>query len=141
MRPVPDRPCIGVHAFGALAHRILSGFFGNLGISVSFEFQTIVVATRNAGKLREFRSLLFPTGWQVLGLADLSIDREYEESGRTFAENARLKVIACSHDVRLPVLADDSGLEVDALGGRPGIYSARYAGPGASDSDRIRKLL
>jgi XTP/dITP diphosphohydrolase len=101
----------------------------------------LVIATRNAGKLREFRELLIPLESKVLSLADLSIDAEFEETGNSFAENARLKALAYSGLTRLPVLADDSGLEVDALGGRPGIHSARYAGPGASDSDRIRKLL
>jgi XTP/dITP diphosphohydrolase len=107
----------------------------------SLRFPTIVVATRNRGKLREFRTLLEPLKSEILSLADLSIDEEFEEPGETFAENARLKALACSRLTMLPVLADDSGLEVFALGGRPGIYSARYAGPGASDSDRIRKLL
>jgi len=102
---------------------------------------TIVVATQNSGKLREFGRLLSSTGWQVIGLRDLSIDIEYEEAGSSFGENARLKAISYSHETRYPVLADDSGLEVAALGGRPGIYSARYAGIGASDSDRISKLL
>jgi XTP/dITP diphosphohydrolase len=103
--------------------------------------RTLVVATRNAGKLREFRSLLLPLKYTVLGLADLSLDAEIEESGSSFAENARLKAIGFSHLTRLPVLADDSGLEVTALGGAPGIRSARYAGEGASDTDRIQKLL
>ncbi len=102
---------------------------------------TIVVATRNRGKMREYRSLLSATGWSVLGLADLMIDKEHEEVGATFAENARLKALDYSHDTDSPVLADDSGLEVFALGGRPGVRSARYSGPGASDADRIRKLL
>jgi XTP/dITP diphosphohydrolase len=101
----------------------------------------LVIATRNAGKLREFRDLLRPLESAVLSLASLSIDADVEESGSTFAENARLKALEYSRLTALPVLADDSGLEVDALGGRPGIYSARYAGYGASDSDRIRKLL
>jgi XTP/dITP diphosphohydrolase len=101
----------------------------------------LVIATRNAGKLREFRDLLLPLESTVLSLADLSIDADCDESGSTFAENARLKALEYSRLTSLPVLADDSGLEVDALGGRPGIYSARYAGYGASDADRIRKLL
>lgn len=104
-------------------------------------FHTIVVATRNSGKLREFRNLLLPLKSKVLCLNDLAINDEFEESGSTFAENARTKAIECSHITQFPVLADDSGLEVEALGGRPGIFSARYAGPGASDSDRVRKLL
>ncbi len=104
-------------------------------------FPTIVVATRNSGKLREFRTLLSPLNSDVLGLKDLSLDTEFEESGNTFAENARLKAIGYSLLTQFPVLADDSGLEVDALGGKPGIHSARYAGPGASDADRVRKLL
>lgn len=104
-------------------------------------FSTIVVATRNSGKLREFRSLLMPLKSEILSLKDVSIDEDIEESGQTFSENARLKAIEYSRSTRFPVLADDSGLEVDALGGRPGIYSARYAGPDASDSDRVRKLL
>jgi XTP/dITP diphosphohydrolase len=104
-------------------------------------FSTIVVATRNAGKLREFRALLQSLDSKIISLKDLSLDVEIEESGSTFAENARIKALACSRLTRFPVLADDSGLEVEALGGRPGIHSARYAGPGASDSDRVRKLL
>jgi XTP/dITP diphosphohydrolase len=105
------------------------------------EDRILVVATRNSGKLREFRDLLLPIGSMVLSLRDLSLDAEPEESGSSFAENARLKAIEYSRLTRYPVLADDSGLEVAALGGRPGIRSARYAGAGASDSDRIRKLL
>ncbi len=105
------------------------------------ELSPLVIATRNKGKLREFRSLLSATGWTVLGLSELPTEKEHEETGTTFAENARLKALAYSLDTDLPVLADDSGLEVEALGGRPGLHSARYAGPAASDADRIRKLL
>ncbi len=102
---------------------------------------TIVIATRNIGKLREFRELLIPLKGEVLSLQDLSLDVEIEESGTTFAENARMKAIGYSRLTRFPVLADDSGLEVKALRGAPGIHSARYAGSAASDSDRIQKLL
>jgi XTP/dITP diphosphohydrolase len=105
------------------------------------DLQTIVLATHNKGKLREFRNLLLPMKSRILSLSDVAISTEFEESGNSFAENARLKAIACSDLIQLPVLADDSGLEVEALGGRPGIHSARYAGPGATDSDRVRKLL
>jgi XTP/dITP diphosphohydrolase len=102
---------------------------------------TIVLATRNQGKLQEFRALLEPAGWKVIGLSDLPITRDVAETGKSFAENARLKALSYSKDTDLPVLADDSGLEVFSLDGKPGIESARYAGPGASDADRIRKLL
>jgi len=107
-------------------------------------FQTIVVATRNSGKLREFQTLLSPLNYDIRSLADFAADTEgveIDESGSTFAENARLKAIGYSSLVSFPVLADDSGLEVDALGGRPGIHSARYAGEHASDAKRICKLL
>ena len=104
-------------------------------------FLTIGVATRNQGKLLEFRSLLSPLKSEILSLSDLSINEEIEETGETFAENARIKAIGYSRLIRFPVLADDSGLEVAALGGRPGVHSARYAGAGASDSDRVQKLL
>ncbi len=104
-------------------------------------FPTIVMATRNRGKLREFRNLLMPLKSEVVSLEDMSIDVEIPESGNTFAENARMKAIGYSRLTQFPVLADDSGLEVEALGGAPGVYSARYAGCGASDSDRVQKLL
>jgi non-canonical purine NTP pyrophosphatase (RdgB/HAM1 family) len=107
----------------------------------SRRIQTIVVATRNNGKLREFRELLQPLQCEILSLRDVGIEDEVEEHGSTFAENARIKALGYSALTAFPVLADDSGLEVAALGGRPGIHSARYAGEGASDSDRIRKLL
>jgi XTP/dITP diphosphohydrolase len=101
----------------------------------------IVIATRNKGKLREFRSFLAAAGWEVLGLADVGISVDAEETGSTFSENARQKALKYSLETDLPVLADDSGLEVFALAGRPGIHSARYAGDGASDAVRIEKLL
>jgi XTP/dITP diphosphohydrolase len=103
--------------------------------------QKIVLATRNQGKLREFRLLLAPKGRQLIDLVEASVTRDHEETGGSFAENARLKALAYSTETGLPVLADDSGLEVFALGLRPGVHSARYAGAGASDMDRIRKLL
>jgi XTP/dITP diphosphohydrolase len=102
---------------------------------------TLIIATRNQGKLREFHNLLRPLQFELRSLNDVGIEAEIEESGNTFAENARIKAIGYSRLTSLPVLADDSGLEVIALGGRPGIQSARYAGANASDSDRIRKLL
>lgn len=105
------------------------------------QISTLVIATRNPGKLREFRSLLAETGLKILGLTDLPIQSNCEETGLSFAENARLKAVSYSLHTELPVLADDSGLEVPALGGVPGIHSARYVGPGASDSERIGKLL
>lgn len=108
---------------------------------MNFTIDTVAVATRNDGKLQDFRTLLSPTGWAIRSLRDLAIETEHEESGRTFEENARLKALAYSSETELPVLADDSGLEVSVLGGKPGIHSARYAGPGASDADRIHKLL
>jgi len=101
----------------------------------------MILASRNQGKLREFRALLAPAGWEVIGLSDLAIERDVKETGNSFAENARLKALAYSKDTDLPVLADDSGLEVFSLGGRPGVASARYAGLDASDADRVRKLL
>jgi XTP/dITP diphosphohydrolase len=101
----------------------------------------VVLATRNRGKLGEFRRLLAPRGCEVIDLDGAGIRRDHEETGDTFEANARLKALAYSHDTPLPVLADDSGLEVAALGGRPGVHSARYAGAGADDEQRIRRLL
>jgi XTP/dITP diphosphohydrolase len=100
----------------------------------------LLIATRNPGKLVELRSLLAgKLPLEVLPLPEGA--PEVEETGSTFVENARLKVqslVAWSSEW---ALADDSGLEVDALGGAPGVCSSRYAGPGAQDADRIAKLL
>jgi XTP/dITP diphosphohydrolase len=103
--------------------------------------KTWCLATHNPGKVREFRSLLEPHGYQVQSLDDLGLMSEHAETGITFAENARLKALRYSTETGLPVLGDDSGLEVMALGGRPGIHSARYAGPNATDAQKIGKLL
>ena len=88
----------------------------------------LVVATHNAGKLREMRELLTPFGIEANSAAELGLD-EPEETGTTFAANARLKAQAATTRTGLPAFADDSGLSVDALGGEPGIHSARWAGP------------
>lgn len=101
----------------------------------------IVFATRNKGKLRELSKLLQLAEVDFISLADLPLALSIEENGATFAENAKIKALATMEATGLPALADDSGLEVDALGGEPGIHSARYAGDGASDAERIAFLL
>lgn len=101
----------------------------------------LLVATRNAGKLREIARLLEGPGVAVLGLADVPGAPEVVEDGETFLANARKKAWALAEATGLPALADDSGLEVHALGGRPGVHSARYAGPGATDAANNEKLL
>lgn len=99
----------------------------------------LLVATGNRGKLSEIREILSDV--QVLGLSDLGIKADIEETGNTFAENACIKAHEISKLTGLPVLADDSGLEVEALNGRPGVYSARFAGDHATDDDNVKKLL
>jgi len=101
----------------------------------------LVFATRNQGKLRELRQLLALDGVEVVCLDDLPAAPEIEETGATFADNARLKAEGVMQATGLPSLADDSGLEVDALDGAPGVHSARYAGPGATDDQRLDLLL
>lgn len=99
------------------------------------------VATNNRHKLIEFRRILTPLGVEVIAPADLGLSLEVEETGTTFAENALLKARAFSSAAGLPAIADDSGLVVDALGGEPGVYSARYGGPGLDDAGRTQLLL
>jgi XTP/dITP diphosphohydrolase len=99
----------------------------------------LVLASGNPGKLRELETLLGP-GWQILSQAELGISPA-EETGDSFAANALLKARHAARLSGLPALADDSGIEVDALGGRPGVHSARYAGPEATDEDNNRLLL
>ena len=101
----------------------------------------IVIATNNQGKVREIKEMLEPLGYQPVSLKDAGIDIEVAEDGETFAENAHKKAAAVYEICKCPVIADDSGLEVDFLGGAPGIYSARYAGEGATDEQRIGKIL
>ncbi len=101
----------------------------------------LLIATCNQGKLREISDILSLTGLRLLSLCDFPGLPAIEETGATFAENALLKARAAAYHSGLPVLADDSGLEVDALGGRPGVLSARYSGPGADDGKNIGKLL
>jgi XTP/dITP diphosphohydrolase len=102
--------------------------------------QRLIVATANAGKLLEFRELLQGLPFRVESLAGLGMPSP-EETGRTFLDNALLKARHAQALTRSAVLADDSGLEVDALGGAPGIFSARYAGPGADDAANNAKLI
>lgn len=101
----------------------------------------IVLASGNDGKLRELREILAPLGLEVVSQREVGFTDEVEETGATFEENALLKARAVHKITGECVIADDSGLTVDFLGGRPGIYSHRYAGEGASDADRRRKLL
>lgn len=101
----------------------------------------LLVATANPGKLREFEAGLQRHGIEVVGLAALSDATSVEETGATFLDNAKLKAEAFSRRTDLPVLADDSGLEVDALEGRPGVLSARFGGPHLSDAARCRAVL
>lgn len=100
----------------------------------------LVLASGNRGKLAEFQQLLGDVGFDVVPQTELQVP-DAEETGLSFVENAILKARNAAKFCGLPALADDSGLEVDVLHGAPGIYSARFAGPGASDADNNRKLL
>lgn len=104
----------------------------------------IVIASTNPGKLKEFRAVLIPQGFEVLNRLDLNFKNEIEETGSTFEENALIKAQAVFNAVNLPTIADDSGLEVEALNGRPGVFSARYAsknGEPCSNEENIAKIL
>lgn len=100
----------------------------------------LVLASNNSGKLRELQAMLAPLGWQVIPQGELGVT-EAEEPACTFVENALIKARHASRATGLPALADDSGLAVAALGGAPGVYSARYAGPGANDTRNNAQLL
>ena len=100
----------------------------------------VVLASGNAGKVREIGALLAGLDIEVAPQSDFNID-EAEETGLTFVENAIIKARHAAHHTGLPAIADDSGLEVDALKGAPGIYSSRFAGVDASSQDNVNKLL
>ena len=101
----------------------------------------LLVATLNPGKIREFAEALIPAGFEIFGLDSLGDQTPVEETAATFKENARLKAEGYSTRTSLPVLADDSGLEVDALDGEPGVHSARYGGADLDDTGRMRRVL
>lgn len=102
--------------------------------------QEIVLASNNEGKVKEINQLLAGTPFHVIPQSQFNVE-EAEETGLTFVENALLKARNAAQYTGLPAIADDSGIEVPALNGAPGIYSARYAGVGASDEDNLNKLI
>ncbi|CAI3251986.1 ribonuclease PH [Enterococcus cecorum] len=103
--------------------------------------KTIMIATGNMGKAKEFEKMFAKAGYQIKTMKDFPELPEVQETGQTFEENARLKAETIANILQCPVLADDSGLTVDALGGMPGIYSARFAGEQKSDASNNAKLL
>jgi XTP/dITP diphosphohydrolase len=103
--------------------------------------QRILIASNNSHKVQEFRRLLASLPVDLVTPRDLGLDLDVQETGATFEDNARIKAHAFAEASGLPALADDSGIEVDALGGRPGVWSARYGGPGLDDPARTQLLL
>lgn len=103
----------------------------------------VALATRNAHKIRELERICadWPVEWVTVEDRDPSDLPDVEETGETYLENATLKAVAVAAALGIPALADDSGIEVDALGGRPGVRSARYAGEGATDEQNLRELM
>jgi XTP/dITP diphosphohydrolase len=104
-----------------------------------FNEKQLIIASHNPGKVREINDLLHPFGIMVRSASELSLE-EPEETGDTFVTNAILKAETAAHATQLPALADDSGLVVEALGGDPGIYSARWAGPGKDFTVAMEKI-
>ncbi|RAK21343.1 XTP/dITP diphosphohydrolase [Anoxybacillus vitaminiphilus] len=111
--------------------------FGKSGRTV----KEVIIATKNAGKVKEFQTLFAEKGVEVKSLLDFENAPDVEETGETFAENAILKAETIANYLNKVVIADDSGLAVDALDGRPGVYSARYAGEHKNDKENIAKVL
>ncbi|MBV8695103.1 MAG: RdgB/HAM1 family non-canonical purine NTP pyrophosphatase [Chloroflexi bacterium] len=103
--------------------------------------RTLLLATTNSHKVEEYSAIFADLPFTLLSLTGLQLDLDVEETGTTFEENATLKALAYTHASGMLSLADDSGLEIDALGGAPGIYSARFAGPDTSYEERFRIIL
>jgi XTP/dITP diphosphohydrolase len=103
--------------------------------------RTLLLATTNLHKLEEYRAIFSNLSFRLLSLQDIHLDLDVEETGRTFAENAELKALAYAKASGMLTLADDSGLEIDALEGAPGVYSARFAGKETSYAERFRIIL
>lgn len=101
----------------------------------------VVIATKNNHKLREFKRILTPLGYEVLSQQDVKIDIDVEENADTFEGNSMLKAKAIYNATKMITIADDSGLEIDYLNGEPGVYSARYGGEGKNDKDRCNLVL
>jgi XTP/dITP diphosphohydrolase len=101
----------------------------------------LLIASANQGKVAEYRDLLDGLACDLVSLRDVGIDGDIDETGSTYEKNARLKAAECAARSGLLTLADDSGLEVEALGGEPGVRSARYAGEDATDAQRVAYLL
>jgi len=110
-------------------------------MSTAPEPRDLLIATTNPHKIEEFRAIFADLPYRLVSPADVGLALDVEETGTTFAENARLKAIAYADASGLLALADDSGLEIDALGGEPGIYSARWAGENVSYPERFKMLF
>lgn len=100
----------------------------------------VVIATKNKGKAKDFEALFNPLGFEVVTMFDVAPDMEIEETGATFEENAVLKAETLAKELKMIVIADDSGLVVDALNGAPGVYSARYAGDHDDEANIVKVL-
>ncbi len=103
--------------------------------------RSLLLATTNRHKIEEYRAIFADLPFQLLSLKDISLDMDVEETGTTFQQNADLKALAYASASGMLSLADDSGIEIDALGGQPGIYSARFLGPDVSYQERFRVIL
>lgn len=101
----------------------------------------LIIASNNKGKIREFKELLDGFGFEVISMREAGFTDEIVEDGDTFERNAQIKAQAVFAATKSPVIADDSGLEIESLNGAPGVYSARYAGENATDKDRCDKVL
>lgn len=101
----------------------------------------VIAATKNKGKIKEMQEILSPLDIEIVSQQEMGIEIDAEETGDTFEKNALIKARAVSLVCDYPILADDSGICVEALGGAPGVHSARYAGENATDKDRINKML
>jgi XTP/dITP diphosphohydrolase len=127
--------------YGATEIVVFSDDAGKSGNGTLTAERVLLIATRNPGKLREFARLFGGLPYRLVDLTGVGVNVVVSETGDTFDENARLKAAGYAQASGMLTLADDSGLEVDALDGEPGVNSARYGGPGLSDEDRVRRLL
>lgn len=101
----------------------------------------VALASNNPNKLREMKAILEPLGWEIFTMKELGVHVEPEENGLTFEENSKIKAVAVMEATGLPAIADDSGIEVDALDGAPGVYSARYGGEACPDDKARNQFL